>query len=228
MALEPVDKDVWSTKLRHFRKSYERHRLLGQLSLQSPESKGEELALLEAFFTFCGPLNGRVLDIGCGDGFYRTMIPEADYLGVDPLAWEERPTFPFLAALGEALPFRASTFDHVLVVTSLDHAQDPARFLSEGKRVLKPGGLIHLLCALEGEEIRGQTGARWGRLRSEGLRALFRGIITRFYGFAFKINDTHPYEFTEKELRKLMAGPFPRYECHTYSPSILFFKARAA
>jgi SAM-dependent methyltransferase len=226
MALEPVDRAVWSSKLRHFRKSYERHRLLGRLSLGSPEAKEEELALLKAFFAFTRPIEGRVLDIGCGDGFYRTMIPGADYLGVDPLAWGEHPAFPFVAAMGEALPFCSGSFDHALVVTSLDHAQDPARFLAEGRRILKAGGSLHLLCGLEGEEVGEQTGVRWGRLRSEGIKALVRGTITRFYRFAFGIQDTHPYEFTGEEIRGLLARSFPKYESQAYSRNIVFFKAR--
>ena len=226
MALKPVDKAVWSSKLKHFRRSYERHRLLGRLSLQSFEAREDELALLKSFFAFTGPLKGKVLDIGCGDGFYRDRIPEAEYFGVDPLAWEMHPAFPFLAAMGEALPFRSGSFAHVLIVTSLDHAQDPLWFLSEGRRVLKTGGTLFLLCGLEGEGVGEVKRKRWERLRSDGMRALFRGTITRFYRFAFRIHDTHPFEFTEDEIRSLVAGAFPDCESQRYSSNILFCKAR--
>jgi len=228
MALEPVDKAVWSSKLKHFRRSYERHRLLGRLSLQSFEAREDELALLKSFFAFTGPLKGKVLDIGCGDGFYRDRIPEAEYFGVDPLAWEMHPVFPFLAAMGEALPFRSGSFDHVLIVTSLDHAQDPVQFLVEGKRVLKPGGRLALLCGLEGQGGGVSKAVRWQRVHKEGAKALLRGAITRFYRFVFGADDTHPYVFNEAEVRELMNGLFPDYTSQNYSPNILFLKGQAA
>lgn len=227
MVCEPVDKAVWGSKLERFRRGYERHRLLSRLSLQSPAEREGELALLHAFFEFTGSLNGRVLDIGCGDGFYRPMLSEAEYVGVDPLAWNRRPMFPFLTAMGEALPFRSDCFHHVLIITSLDHAQDPERFLAEGRRVLRSGGMLSLLCGLEGEGAGVGQENCWQKLRSEGVRALVRGAITRFYRFAFRIQDTHPYEFTEEKIKSLMAGCFPDFESERHSPNILFLKGRA-
>lgn len=227
MSFKPVDQRLWASKLKSFRKAYERQRLLDRLSVQSHEQKEEELALLQAFFQFTGPLKGKVLDIGCGDGFYREMIPETEYIGVDPLAWEERPSFPFLAAIGEALPFRSGAFDYVLAVTSLDHAQDPAQFLKEGKRVLKSGGTLDLLCGLEGQPRGGCKTMRWKRVRAEGARALLRGAVTRFYSFAFGAHDTHPYAFNETEVRELISVFFPNYESQSYSENILFLKGQA-
>jgi SAM-dependent methyltransferase len=44
--------------------------------------------------------------------------------------------------VGEALPFRDATFDHVLLVTTLCFVADPARVLREAARVLRPRGLV--------------------------------------------------------------------------------------
>ncbi len=228
MSVNPVDQSLWASKLKSFRRAYERQRLLDRLSVQRREEKAEELAMLQAFFRFAGSLEGMVLDIGCGDGFYREMIPEAEYVGVDPLAWEGRPSFPFSTAMGEALPFRSGYFDHVLIVTSLDHAQDPAQFLVEGKRVLKPGGRLALLCGLEGQGGGVSKTVRWQRVHKEGAKALLRGAITRFYRFVFGADDTHPYVFNEAEVRELMYGLFPDYTSQNYSPNILFLKGQAA
>jgi len=227
VSVKPVDQSLWASKLKSFRKAYERQRLLDRLEVLSPEEKKTELALLEAFFQFVGPLQGRVLDVGCGDGFYREMIPEAEYVGVDPLFWEGRPSFPFLAAMGEALPFRSGAFDYVLAVTSLDHAQDPMQFLKEGKRVLKPGGTVALLCGLEGQPRGTSKTMRWKRVRAEGAKALLRGTVTRFYRFAFGANDTHPFAFNEAEVRELIGGFFPNYGGQSYSENILFLKGQA-
>lgn len=227
MSVKPVDQALWASKLKSFRKAYERQRLLDRLSVQSPEEKEGELALLQAFFQFVGPLKGRMLDVGCGDGFYREMIPEGEYFGVDPLTWEGRPSFPFLAAMGEALPFRSGAFDHVLAVTSLDHAQDPAQFLQEGKRVLKPGGTLALLCGLEGQPRKAGKTMRWKRIRAEGAKVLLRGAVTRFYRFAFGAHDTHPHAFNETEVCELIGGFFPNYESQSYSENILFLKGQS-
>lgn len=127
---------------------------------------------------------------------------------------------------GGSSPFRSDCFHHVLIITSLDHAQDPERFLAEGRRVLRSGGMISLLCGLEGEETGVGQEKHWQKLRSEGVRALVRGTITRFYRFAFRIQDTHPYEFTEEKIKSLMAGCFPEFESKRHSPNILFLKGR--
>ena len=92
----------------------------------------------------------RVLDLGCGRGgvmelFWREVRRA---VGVDPdLASlrEHRAGFARAAALGEALPFVAGSFDLVLALWVFEHLAQPARVLAEAHRVLAPGGRLLFL-----------------------------------------------------------------------------------
>lgn len=88
------------------------------------------------------PLNGRVLDYGCADAPYRRFFPPSvEYVGADlsgnPLAAVE------LEADG-TLPVADATFDAVLSTQVLEHVEDPALYLDECLRVLRPGGRLLL------------------------------------------------------------------------------------
>lgn len=106
----------------------------------------------DAFVEFCGRISGRVLEVGCGDGYLgrAPALAGAAYWGVDPMpAPGIEYGFPFVAAVGEWLPFRDGVFETVMVKESLHHFQDPGRFLDEARRVLARGGA---LCVCQGVE----------------------------------------------------------------------------
>ncbi len=50
---------------------------------------------------------------------------------------------PFVVAAAEDLPFDDESFDHVLLLSVLEHVQDWRLTLSEAVRVLKPGGILY-------------------------------------------------------------------------------------
>lgn len=99
-------------------------------------------------------LDGRILDLGCGDGKYFKLIwPEAsDVVGVD--------VDPTVAELGRIsgvyrtvhntaayhIPEPDASFDHVFANCSLEHMDNLDAVLSETHRCLKPGGT--LLCSV--------------------------------------------------------------------------------
>jgi SAM-dependent methyltransferase len=97
----------------------------------------------------------RVLDAGCGRGFflkYLTEIAPCTMVGVD-LEFEhlkialERvgPKGVGVArSLIGALPFADGTFDKIIFSEVLEHLQDDVGGLIEIKRVLKPGGTLFL------------------------------------------------------------------------------------
>jgi SAM-dependent methyltransferase len=88
------------------------------------------------------PGGGRVLDYGCADRPYRHLLPPgADYVPADLPGNEQ--------ALVEVqpdgtLPLDGETFDAVLSTQVLEHVHDPAAYLSECFRVLRPGGRMLL------------------------------------------------------------------------------------
>jgi SAM-dependent methyltransferase len=88
------------------------------------------------------PIGGRVLDYGCADMPYRAFFdPDVEYVGAD-LAGNELAVVK-LAPDG-SVPVADQSFDAVLSTQVLEHVRDPAMYLSECFRVLRPGGRLLL------------------------------------------------------------------------------------
>jgi SAM-dependent methyltransferase len=98
----------------------------------------------------------RMLDVGSGAGGPAAWL--AEHFGLAPVCAEpmrfaaraSRRLFglPAVAAAGEALPFRAATFDAAWCLGVLDTARDKAALLAELRRVLGPVGRVGLLAFL--------------------------------------------------------------------------------
>lgn len=90
---------------------------------------------------------GKVLDSGCGSMPYKEIILEnknvESYLGLDidtSLNYEgAKPDFLWD---GIRMPFENESFDIVISTEVLEHVPDPDAYLTEVKRVLKPGGIF--------------------------------------------------------------------------------------
>jgi SAM-dependent methyltransferase len=100
-----------------------------------------------AFSRFCR-FDGMVLDVGAGPQSWPTYFSyHAEgtiFVGVDPLAGGSKAEYASFRALGEHLPFRTASFDHVVFATSLDHFVDPRMALQEAARVCRPSGSIEI------------------------------------------------------------------------------------
>ncbi len=80
-----------------------------------------------------------VLDIGCGTGVVDFGVKA---VGIDPsLGLLKRHKGLRICAEAEALPFKDRTFNSVVSLTALHHA-DIAKSISEIKRVAKPGAVF--------------------------------------------------------------------------------------
>ena len=98
----------------------------------------------QAFKAFA-QASGLVLDIGCGPQTRPSYLPDnGEIVGIDPLLGQQPREFSFVQGIGEFLPFRDSTFDHILYASSLDHVMEPKRSLAEAVRCLRPSGYINL------------------------------------------------------------------------------------
>lgn len=98
--------------------------------------------------------HGRLLEIGCGTA--PLLVAAAEHfdrmVGVDiSFRWlvvakkrleEVGLDTPLICACAEALPLRSDTFDTVVIETALENFSDQTRGLSEGRRVLRQGGLF--------------------------------------------------------------------------------------
>lgn len=84
----------------------------------------------------------RLLDYGCADMPYRYMFPPAvDYVGAD---LPGNPDSTIDLNPDTTVPVADSSCDGVISTQVLEHVGDPALYLSECFRVLKPGGRLLL------------------------------------------------------------------------------------
>lgn len=94
-------------------------------------------------------LTGRLLDVGCGAQPYRPLLPKSvEYLGIDTADAEAHfgyamPDTRYFPA-GQPWPVDDAWADTVLATETMEHVPDPAGFLRECARALKPSGLLVL------------------------------------------------------------------------------------
>lgn len=99
------------------------------------------------------PAGTRVLDVGCGEGWFTTALAEAgrEAVGIDvaqePLRRgrerDPRLDLRHVPARGE-WPLRDASFDAVWAGEVIEHVADTAGWLSEVRRVLRSGGALVL------------------------------------------------------------------------------------
>ena len=88
------------------------------------------------------PDGGRVLDYGCADVPYRHFFPRAgDYVAAD---LPGNPHATAVIAPDGTLPLSDDSVDAVISTQVLEHVADPALYLRECHRVLRPGGRMLL------------------------------------------------------------------------------------
>lgn len=130
-----------------------------------------------AFQTFSQP-SGLILDVGCGPQEYPSYLPAgSDAVGIDPLLGRQPRGFAFVRGVGEYLPFRNHSFDHILYATSLDHIIDPRRSLADAQRCLKANGVMSLWIDSQAPDFNSGDQSRWARygmLIKKGVRSLTR------------------------------------------------------
>jgi hypothetical protein len=81
-----------------------------------------------------------VMDIGCGGKKQRPWA-----VGVDRVP---QPGVDVVADLEGDLPFKDGSFDHAFAVHVLEHIDDLLGLMAELHRVLRPGGVLHVLAPL--------------------------------------------------------------------------------
>ncbi|WP_028938643.1 class I SAM-dependent methyltransferase [Pseudonocardia spinosispora] len=104
------------------------------------------------------PRSGQVLEIGCGTGnlalLAKRMRPDLELVGIDPdRAAVDRATrkaggrVRFDHGYGQELPYPDESFDRVLSAFMLHHLTSEVRSatLAESRRVLRPGGSLHVV-----------------------------------------------------------------------------------
>jgi SAM-dependent methyltransferase len=115
-----------------------------------PEEPGPPPEPLRRFVHSLGHVE-RALDLGCGDGRLTRELDAAELTAgdVSPVALARAARRLPGARVAELepdapLPFEDGSFDLVLCAETIEHVRDVQLFLSEIRRVLRPGGTLAL------------------------------------------------------------------------------------
>ncbi|MEA2082339.1 MAG: class I SAM-dependent methyltransferase [Elusimicrobiota bacterium] len=73
----------------------------------------------------------RLLDIGCGDGYFLRKINCREKYGIDKLMGEK---------ITDNLDFPDNYFNYVTMLAVIEHVKEPDKIIGEIRRILKPGG----------------------------------------------------------------------------------------
>lgn len=93
--------------------------------------------------------SGRVLDIGCGPGYFLVAAKKTgfDVYGLDPsdyIVEQARKTWGDHIQLGtiETADYETESFDLIVAFDTFEHIYDPKKFISMVHALLKPGGIF--------------------------------------------------------------------------------------
>jgi len=149
----------------------------------------------------------RILDAGCGRGFYVKALERYTdgTVGVDISGESIATAVSDSVETGDVtnLRFADATFDKVLSLHTIEHIPDLQRFISEIGRVLKPGGLAVLVYP-------------WELFR--GMQAI--GAAVRNYGNPFLAGRIHVHRLTPNRIKKLVTGSVLSHRESRFVPAV--------
>jgi len=111
----------------------------------------QRIKAMKAIFDRLNPQSNTILDIGCFDGIFLSLVKnqDNDFYGLDASDWaiehmqkKEIKIQKFFFDGKTKLPFEKDFFDIVIAGEIIEHIFDTDFFLEEISRVLKPGGRL--------------------------------------------------------------------------------------
>jgi len=156
----------WADLHEEYKKYHKERRSVDDLTVYL-----DEIDSVKEIYTQEFSIEGKVLDVGGGEGRLRHFLKDKDvplYVSVDPYLeifqnLEFQPNllkaYPclrkpcnFLSCYSENLPFNKNTFDWIHMRSVLDHFQDPYLALKEAYRVLKSNGTLLIGLSIRSRE----------------------------------------------------------------------------
>ena len=134
--------------------------------------------------------NSTILDVGCAKGaFLKEVVNRCGCYGIGVDPYPIKGDLPVVKAVAEYLPFRNCCFDLIFTTSSLDHFQNPQRFISEVDLLLQKEGHLMVMQGIENQVENDPTHLR--SFSENGLLHLFKGFYVvakkRVYAFAWLI-----------------------------------------
>ena len=123
----------------------------------------------------------RLLDVGCGTGFFMEAAAEAGFevRGVEfsavaiSLARQDIRERIVRGDVNQLLRNETEKFDVVTAFDIIEHVQNPANFLQELREILQPGGVLAISSPDTGHVLRYLMGAKWPMLQPLQHTVLF-------------------------------------------------------
>ena len=104
----------------------------------------------EIVHSVTGPPRGRLLDIGCGDGYFLRIMRDLGWTvqGLEPdpkaAAFARAHGLDIIQSPIEAASLAPNAFDVITTSHVIEHVLEPVAFLSVARRVLKPNGILYV------------------------------------------------------------------------------------
>ena len=112
--------------------------------------------------------SGRVLDIGCGPGYFLTAAQKLgfDVYGLDPsdyIVAQASKTWGERIQLGtiDTANYQPGYFDLIVAFDTFEHIYDPLRFLEAARGLLKPRGILTITTPDSTSWLARTSGKRW-------------------------------------------------------------------
>ena len=178
------------------------------------------------------PAGARLLEVGSGQGDFlaRAQARGMDVTGVEYSEHANGVAAGKLGGRGRVrrgevgdVPSSDGPFDVVAASDVIEHVRDPAAFLDDVGRLLKPGGLVFLATPTLDSWSKKLLGRRWMEFKPEHLwyfnRATLRSLLTQ-HGFT----DIVDYPGFKVLSFDYVAGHFARYPVAGITPITNFLR----